>query len=260
MQKGYQRESSTYQTVLSDTLRNDESLVLELARVPETDGKLYCIAQANTSRQKVEYSANLSEALLPETMSEQEGPRCAIPLAVFLCRRTGQHSSLIDASLLVSYRSEKRFGLPTTYGEVYSALRRFYKDTLNVEKDGFLPGSTVADLVAHLADLYTPGLSQPLDGTIFFLQIGSRRLAGDEKIKDIEEMREDALWLMCKSADLSDEDVMIQGLAEKPMLRVILSLQEMQTLAGLQQPFKVLDAREEQSLQHDQMALFFLKR
>jgi len=227
LQKEYPRESSTYQTFLSETLRSGKPPLVELTRKRDAHGEWYCSAWSIESRQGAKCLASLPERMpiLPEMMSRQERQRYIIPAAQFQIKLYDHHRFLELEWWSGFYQpgttafTVRPFWVPTTYEQVYNLLTKFYVNRLYLEKGV----STVADTIARI-QLRLP--NSVWDSSFkYFLQIGLQHLAGTEKIKDVgpEGTR---LWLMCKRLDLPDEDVMIQDLLKRPMLRVRLSLQE----------------------------------
>ncbi|KAK5089250.1 hypothetical protein LTR70_006871 [Exophiala xenobiotica] len=253
LQKEYPRESLAYQTFLSNTLRSGKSPLVELTRKRDAHGELYCSAWSSESHQGAKCLASLSEDMpsLPEIISEhcQERQRYTIPIAQFQIKLYDHHRFLELEWWSGFYQpgttafTVTPFWVPTTNEQVYNLLTKFYVNRLYLEKGV----STVADSIAGLRFLCPNSLWH--EGFKYFLQIGLHRLAGTEKIKDVE-AEGTILWLMGKPRNLPDEVIMIQDL-KRPMLRVRLSLQEKHMLgdARLRPSSKVLENCEEQSLE-----------
>jgi len=64
--------------------------------------------------------------------------------------------------------------------------------------------------------------------------MGLKRLPDDQTLRDVGIKHEGVVWLMCKPPDVPDEDMILQDLAARPILRLALGPSETLMLGNYQ--------------------------
>ena len=181
---------------------------------------------------KLQSVKRVCEDLLPETMSEHERRRCAIPLAELSVRGGLDEITFRFESWMFHNWDRKRSGLPQTYDEIMKASICFH--IANFYPDKFKSNDTVADVKARYVDPLTKDAGpQNIDTEEFFLQVGLKRLTDDQILRDLDIRGTRIVWLMCKPPNVPDEDIIIQDLAAKPTLRLAVGASDLSVLDGI---------------------------